>query len=99
MEIYVSTDIEANDPVPKPNSMLSFGSAAHTAAIELVGTFSANLETLPDAAADPKTAAWWKKHPEAWTACRQNHQARSEPTLWNRGLPTSEIPRSSPVWP
>jgi hypothetical protein len=31
MEIYVSTDIEADGPIPGPNSMLSFGSAAYTA--------------------------------------------------------------------
>ena len=29
-EIYVSTDIEADGPIPGPNSMLSFGSAAYT---------------------------------------------------------------------
>lgn len=31
MEIYVSTDIETDGPIPGPNSMLSFGSAAFTA--------------------------------------------------------------------
>jgi hypothetical protein len=29
-EIYVSTDVEADGPIPGPNSMLSFGSAAYT---------------------------------------------------------------------
>jgi len=72
MEIYVSTDVEADGPIPGPNSMLSFGSAAYTAAKELLGTFSANLETLPGAAADPKTTEWWARHPEAWASCRQN---------------------------
>jgi hypothetical protein len=36
--------------------MLSFGSAAYTSGKQLIGTFSANLETLPGATADPKTA-------------------------------------------
>jgi hypothetical protein len=58
-EIYVSTDVEADGPIPGPNSMLSFGSAAYTGGKELTGTFSANLETLPGATADPKTAEWW----------------------------------------
>jgi hypothetical protein len=30
-EIYISTDIEADGPIPGPNSMLSFGSAAFRA--------------------------------------------------------------------
>ena len=29
-EIFVSTDVEADGPIPGPNSMLSFGSAAYT---------------------------------------------------------------------
>ena len=44
MEIYVSTDIEADGPVPGINSMLSFASAAYRADKTLVATFSANLE-------------------------------------------------------
>lgn len=46
-EIYISTDIEADGRIPGPNSMLSLGSAAYTAQKKLLGTFSANLETLP----------------------------------------------------
>jgi len=48
------------------------GSAAYLADKELLGTFSANLETLLASAPDPKTAAWWATQPEAWSACRQN---------------------------
>ena len=70
-EIYVSTDVEADGPIPGPNSMLSFGSAAYTGGKELIGTFSANLGTQPGATADPKTAEWWARQPEAWAACRQ----------------------------
>ena len=47
IEIYVSTDIEADGPIPGPHSMLSIASAAYTAEKQLVATFSANLETLP----------------------------------------------------
>jgi hypothetical protein len=46
-EIYVSTDIEADGPIPGPHSMLSLGSAAYTGEKQLLSTFSANLETLP----------------------------------------------------
>jgi len=48
-ELYVATDVEADGPIPGPNSMLSFGSAAYRADKTLVGTFTANLETLPGA--------------------------------------------------
>lgn len=75
MEIYVSTDVEADGPIPGPNSMLSFGSAAYRATKELLGTFSANLETLAGATADPKTAEWWTRNPDAWAACRENLEA------------------------
>ena len=59
-EIYISTDVESDGPIPGPHSMLSFGSAAYTADKQLLSTFSANLHTLPGAEADPKTAAWKK---------------------------------------
>jgi hypothetical protein len=74
-EIYISTDVETDGPIPGPHSMLSFGSAAYTADKRLVATFSANLETLPGASAHPKTAAWWATQPEAWAACRVNPEA------------------------
>lgn len=71
-EIYVSTDIEADGPIPGPNSMLSFASAAFLADKTLLGTFEANLITMPDARGDAKTMAWWETQPEAWAACRTN---------------------------
>jgi hypothetical protein len=73
-EIYVSTDIEADGPIPGPHSMLSFGSAAYRADKTLIGTFTANLETLPGATGHPDTMAWWQQQQAAWLACRQNPQ-------------------------
>lgn len=74
-EIYISTDVETDGPIPGPHSMLSLGSAAYTADKHLVSTFSANLETLEQASAHPKTAEWWATQPEAWAACRQDLEA------------------------
>jgi hypothetical protein len=71
-EIYVSTDVETDGPIPGPHSMLSFGSAAFTAGKQLLGTFSANLATLPGAHGHPDTMAWWETQPEAWAACRKD---------------------------
>lgn len=71
-EVYVSTDIEADGPIPGPHSMLSFGSAAFLPDGTLIDTFSANLELLPGAAPHPETQAFWDKNPEAWAACRKD---------------------------
>ncbi|MDD5410777.1 MAG: 3'-5' exoribonuclease [Methylobacter sp.] len=90
-EIYVSTDIEVDGPIPGPHSMLSFGSAAYLADKTLIATFSANLELLPDAVGHPDTLAWWSQHPEAWAACRCNQrppaEAMTEYVSWLDTLP------------
>ena len=74
-EIYISTDVETDGPIPGPHSMLSIGSASYTADKRLLSTFSANLETLEGASAHPETAAWWATQPEAWAACRSALEA------------------------
>jgi 3' exoribonuclease, RNase T-like len=100
-EIYVSTDVETDGPIPAINSMLSFGSAAYLADKTLVSTFTANLETLPDATGDPKTMDWWQTQPEAWEACRQNLQspetAMKNYLAWLKGLPGKPVFVSYPV--
>ena len=73
-EVYVSTDVEADGPIPGVYSMLSFASAAYLPNKELIGTFSANLGTLPKAISHPKTMEWWKSQPEAWASCRADLQ-------------------------
>ena len=65
-ETYVSTDVEADGPIPGPNSMLSFASAAYLPDKTLHATFAANLVPLPGAHGDPKTLSWWRDHPDAW---------------------------------
>jgi hypothetical protein len=77
-EIYVSTDVEADGPIPGPHSMLAFASAAYRADGTLVATFTANLETLPGAAPDESTMRWWESQPEAWRACRESPRAPEE---------------------
>jgi hypothetical protein len=90
-EIYVSTDVEADGPIPGPNSMLSFGSAAYQADKSLISTFSANLELLPGATGDPGTMAWWAERPEAWNAARENlrdpAEVMREYVVWLEALP------------
>jgi hypothetical protein len=90
-EIYVSTDIEADGPIPGPHSMLSFASAAYLPDKTLHGTFSVTLETLPGATQHPKTMEWWRQFPEAWEACRRDLRAPADAMRayldWLGGLP------------
>jgi len=90
-EIYVSTDVEADGPIPGQNSMLSFASAVFDEGKNLLSTFAANLELLPGAKPDPKTMEWWKSKPEAWEACRKDlrlpDEAMRDYLAWLKGLP------------
>jgi hypothetical protein len=101
VEIYVSTDIEADGPIPGPHSMLSFASAAYLADKTLIGTFSANLETLPGAAGHPETMKWWETQTAAWEACRQDlqppEQALREYAAWLKRLPGRPVFVGYPV--
>ncbi|BAZ09566.1 hypothetical protein NIES4071_13750 [Calothrix sp. NIES-4071] len=95
IEIYVSTDIETDGPIPGLHSMLSIGSAAYTADKQLVATFTANLETLPGAQGHPKTMKWWSEQPTAWQACRVNPQSPIQVMqayhAWVKALPGKPI--------
>lgn len=94
-EVYVSTDVETDGPIPGPHSMLSFGSAAYLADKTLVDTFTANLETLPGATADPTTMDWWAQYPEAWQASRHTLQApdiaMQNYSTWLKALPGTPV--------
>lgn len=71
-EIYISTDVETDGPIPGPNSMLSLGAGAFTPEGKLISTFSVNLQTLPGATPNPDTMEWWGKNQEAYDATRKN---------------------------
>lgn len=94
-EIYVSTDVEVDGPIPGPHSMLSFASAAYSADHKLLCTFSANLEPLPGACAHPDTMAWWAKRPEAWRASREDQRPPAEAiasyVTWLDALPDKPV--------
>jgi hypothetical protein len=94
-EIYVSTDVEADGPIPGPHSMLSFASAAYTADKSLISTFTANLDVLPGAIGHPNTMEWWAKNQLAWQACRTNCQEPKKAMLnysdWLKKLPGNPV--------
>lgn len=94
-EIYVSTDVEADGPIPGICSMLSFGSAAFLPGKGMIDTFSANLKRLPGATQDTRTMKWWKTQPEAWIACRRNTRdpkaVMSDYVAWLQQLPGEPV--------
>lgn len=100
-EIYVSTDVETDGPIPGIYSMLSFGSAAYTSDKVLVSTFAANLEVLPHADSDPKTMEWWGRNGDAWNACRKDQRqpavAMQEYRDWLVALPGTPVFVGYPV--
>lgn len=90
-EIYVSTDVEADGPIPGPHSMLSFASVVYRPDKTIVDEFSVNLLPLPGAAPHPRTMTWWGGFPEALAKARENQEA-AETALpryakWLRKLP------------
>jgi hypothetical protein len=100
-EIYLSTDVEADGPIPGSHSMLSFASAAYTADKKLLSTFSANLLTLPGATPHKKTMDWWQTQPEAWAECRRDPQdpatAMRAYVAWIKTLPGKPVFVAYPV--
>lgn len=89
-EIYFSTDVETDGPIPGPHSMLSFASAAFDARGATLGTFSANLHTLEGAHPHAHTAQFWRENPVAYSATRTDlrdpAEAMREYVTWARSL-------------
>lgn len=100
-EVYVSTDIEADGPVPGLHSMLSFGSVAYDDEGNELGAFTRNLETLPGAVGDENTMKWWATQKEAWAACRKDpapcSHALHDYVRWLEQLPGKPVFVGYPV--
>ncbi len=94
-EIYVSTDVETDGPIPGEYSMLSFGSAAFLPDKNIVSTFTANLSTLDGAKQDPDTVDWWKSQPLAWSKAREDlnspDEAMKNYCQWLKDLPGKPV--------
>ncbi|HXZ98860.1 MAG TPA: exonuclease [Candidatus Binatia bacterium] len=100
-EVYVSTDVEADGPIPGRHSMISLASAAFRTDGVLIGTWSANLLPLEGAAPDPETELWWAEHPDALAATaagrRPPEEAMAEYASWVEGLPGAPVFVAYPV--
>lgn len=71
-EIYISTDIEADGPIPGEYSMLSFGSVAIDKNGKILGEFYRKLKPLPKAKRHPETMRFWKQNSAAWKEAISN---------------------------
>jgi hypothetical protein len=97
-EIYCMTDVEADGRVPGLSNMLSFATAAFDLEKNLVGTFEANLDLLPDAKPEEDTMDFWNSSKEnqlAYQTTRINTQsplaAMTAYAQFLRGLPGQPI--------
>jgi hypothetical protein len=95
MEVYVSTDVETDGPIPGPHSMLSIASVAFDVKGNELDYFTRNLEFLPGASGHHDTMAWWAEREQAWAECRTNQvspkQALTEYVTWLATLPRTPV--------
>ncbi len=94
-DLYFSTDIEADGPIPGPHSMLSFASVAITAEGTTIASYSSNLTLLDGASPHPRTADFWAKNQSAYAATRIAPQppeiAIPRYVEWVESLPGSPV--------
>jgi len=73
-EIYISTDIESDGPIPGEYSMLSLASVAFDEKGKILGEFYKKLKPLPKAKQHPETMAFWKQNPKAYKEATSNQE-------------------------
>lgn len=71
-ELFFSTDIEADGPIPGEYSMLSFASAVFDEKQKLSYEFSRNVLPLEGAKQDPDTMKFWARNPEAYAKTQED---------------------------
>lgn len=71
-EIYISTDIEADGPIPGEYSMLSLGSVAINQNGKIIGKFYRKLKRLQNAKQHSQTMKWWKQNKKAYKEATSN---------------------------
>jgi len=90
-EIYVSTDVETDGPIPGPHSMAQLRLRRLHRRQDAGGHVRGQPTHLPGAEGHPETMAWWKTQPEAWAECRRDlrdpGEAMSDYVAWLKTLP------------
>ncbi|HEA46390.1 MAG TPA: exonuclease [Candidatus Pacearchaeota archaeon] len=74
-EIYISTDVETDGPIPGEYSMLSLGSVAFDQKGKILGNFYKKLKKLKNAKQHPKTMEFWKENLEDYKEATKNAQS------------------------
>lgn len=69
-EIYISTDVETNGPIPGIHSMLSLASVAFDEDGNEIGSFEINCEELEGSHPNEKTMQWWQENIDAYNETR-----------------------------
>jgi len=90
-DLYVSTHVHIDGPIPGPHSLLTLAAVAHTADGGPIDRFAATLRELPGATPHPTAVQLWRSRPEEWLSSRR---ASRPPALvigdlhrWVRDLP------------
>ncbi len=99
--VFIVTDIECDGPKPGENSMIAFASVAVTADGLVKGEFEAVLESLPGAAPNPDTYAWFQSQPGAWEAATKDPkppaQVMADYVRWIESFPVGRVFSACPV--
>ncbi|WP_181781233.1 hypothetical protein [Pseudonocardia pini] len=94
-DLYVTTHIHTDGPIPGPHSLLTLTAAAHTAAGVPSGTFTVNLRELPGATLHPASLREWRTRAEEWLTTRRASRPPALATLefarWTARLPGRPI--------
>ncbi len=90
-DIYITSHIHTDGPIPGPHSLLTLTSAAFTADGVLTGTFSANVRELPGATLHPISLDHWRTRADDWLCTRRSSRppapAMKTYTRWIEQLP------------
>ncbi|WP_300011338.1 hypothetical protein [Pseudonocardia sp.] len=70
-DMYVTTHIHTDGPIPGPHSLLTLTSAAFTADGVLTATFTTNVRELPGATLHPISLTHWRTRADDWLCTRR----------------------------
>lgn len=90
-ELYVSTHVHTDGPIPGPHSLLTLASAAYTADGRLTSMFVANMRELPGATPHPTAVHDWRGRAEEWL-CTRRASRPPAPTIVEHARWVTDLP-------